>query len=166
MGHESASTSFYPFGARADADQGQKSCRYSASHHSGSSARRRPTPPAVSPFSILYLIFTLWPKPQGSVQKKRPGRNIARSFQGRILVASKTGVLASKSGRRDSNPRRPAWEAGILPLNYSRGSFWPFLYCFGRSCLESEKSCNGLRHGVWHSRRSKYTLSKIQLQTR
>jgi hypothetical protein len=25
-----------------------------------------------------------------------------------------------KSGRRDSNPRRPAWEAGILPLNYSR----------------------------------------------
>ena len=24
------------------------------------------------------------------------------------------------SGRRDSNPRRPAWEAGILPLNYSR----------------------------------------------
>src|SRR5438034_9871575 len=25
-----------------------------------------------------------------------------------------------ESGRRDSNPRRPAWEAGILPLNYSR----------------------------------------------
>lgn len=25
-----------------------------------------------------------------------------------------------KSGRWDSNPRRPAWEAGILPLNYSR----------------------------------------------
>ncbi len=25
-----------------------------------------------------------------------------------------------KSGRRDSNPRRPAWEAGILPLNYAR----------------------------------------------
>jgi hypothetical protein len=24
------------------------------------------------------------------------------------------------SGGRDSNPRRPAWEAGILPLNYSR----------------------------------------------
>src|SRR5947209_6493705 len=28
-----------------------------------------------------------------------------------------------KSGRRDSNPRRPAWEAGILPLNYSRIQF-------------------------------------------
>jgi hypothetical protein len=25
-----------------------------------------------------------------------------------------------KSGRWDSNPRRPAWEAGILPLNYAR----------------------------------------------
>jgi hypothetical protein len=25
-----------------------------------------------------------------------------------------------QSGRRDSNPRRPAWEAGILPLNYAR----------------------------------------------
>ncbi len=24
------------------------------------------------------------------------------------------------SGRRDSNPRHPAWEAGVLPLNYSR----------------------------------------------
>src|ERR1039458_7252453 len=27
------------------------------------------------------------------------------------------------SGRRDSNPRRPAWEAGILPLNYSRSIY-------------------------------------------
>src|SRR3989475_10548081 len=26
----------------------------------------------------------------------------------------------SKSGRPDSNRRRPAWEAGILPLNYAR----------------------------------------------
>ena len=26
------------------------------------------------------------------------------------------------SGRWDSNPRRPAWEAGILPLNYSRAA--------------------------------------------
>lgn len=28
--------------------------------------------------------------------------------------------LDEKSGRWDSNPRRPAWEAGILPLNYAR----------------------------------------------
>ena len=32
------------------------------------------------------------------------------------------------SGRRDSNPRRPAWEAGILPLNYSR-NFHKFNLC-------------------------------------
>ncbi len=31
-------------------------------------------------------------------------------------------LLILWSGRRDSNPRRPAWEAGILPLNYSRDS--------------------------------------------
>jgi hypothetical protein len=28
--------------------------------------------------------------------------------------------LLINSGRWDSNPRRPAWEAGILPLNYAR----------------------------------------------
>src|SRR5689334_7129507 len=27
-----------------------------------------------------------------------------------------------ESGRPDSNRRRPAWEAGILPLNYARDS--------------------------------------------
>ena len=31
-----------------------------------------------------------------------------------------SGLVVSLSGRRDSNPRRPAWEAGILPLNYAR----------------------------------------------
>src|SRR3990172_9265124 len=30
------------------------------------------------------------------------------------------------SGRWDSNPRRPAWEAGILPLNYSRPLVDPY----------------------------------------
>jgi hypothetical protein len=29
-------------------------------------------------------------------------------------------LLASKSGRWDSNPRLSAWEADVLPLNYSR----------------------------------------------
>ena len=33
---------------------------------------------------------------------------------------SREGPFRLLSGRRDSNPRRPAWEAGILPLNYSR----------------------------------------------
>ena len=30
------------------------------------------------------------------------------------------GKVPIKSGRRDSNPRRPAWEASTLPLSYSR----------------------------------------------
>src|SRR5579884_165233 len=30
--------------------------------------------------------------------------------------------LESWSGRRGSNPRHPAWEAGVLPLNYSRST--------------------------------------------
>src|SRR6516164_6942640 len=30
-----------------------------------------------------------------------------------------------KSGRSDSNRRRPAWEAGILPLNYARNFLSP-----------------------------------------
>ena len=35
------------------------------------------------------------------------------------------GGLSSRpeSGRADSNRRRPAWEAGILPLNYARKVF-------------------------------------------
>ena len=31
-----------------------------------------------------------------------------------------SGEALPKSGRPDSNRRRPAWEAGILPLNYAR----------------------------------------------
>src|SRR5438067_4090871 len=34
-------------------------------------------------------------------------------------------LLKRWSGRRGSNPRRPAWEAGILPLNYSRLFLFP-----------------------------------------
>jgi len=33
------------------------------------------------------------------------------------------GEGVPESGRPDSNRRRPAWEAGILPLNYARGSW-------------------------------------------
>jgi hypothetical protein len=31
-----------------------------------------------------------------------------------------SGKALPESGRPDSNRRRPAWEAGILPLNYAR----------------------------------------------
>src|SRR6202165_5827963 len=39
-------------------------------------------------------------------------------------------LLISWSGRRGSNPRRPAWEAGILPLNYSRLPYFSSTYLF------------------------------------
>ena len=35
-------------------------------------------------------------------------------------LSSAFNVTYTHSGRWDSNPRRPAWEAGILPLNYAR----------------------------------------------
>src|SRR5712691_4915353 len=35
-------------------------------------------------------------------------------------------ALSDWSGRPDSNRRRPAWEAGILPLNYGRPA-WPIV---------------------------------------
>src|SRR5712692_565399 len=37
-------------------------------------------------------------------------------------LCSACKLLKRWSGRRGSNPRRPAWEAGILPLNYSRSA--------------------------------------------
>ncbi len=43
----------------------------------------------------------------------------ALSRPGKLVI--RLNLLKTWSGRRGSNPRRPAWEAGILPLNYSRG---------------------------------------------
>src|SRR5262245_55506543 len=47
----------------------------------------------------------------GKGAKRRPPPNfkIQQGYRG-----------ATESGRPDSNRRRPAWEAGILPLNYAR----------------------------------------------
>jgi hypothetical protein len=53
------------------------------------------------------------PAPRGDVE--RNCRAVVR------VTAAK--LLKLWSGRRGSNPRRPAWEAGILPLNYSRPLF-------------------------------------------
>jgi hypothetical protein len=57
--------------------------------------------------------------------------------------------LKKWSGRRDSNPRRPAWEAGILPLNYSRVPLFPLLDCPARisplSRLVYTRPCNPSR---------------------
>ena len=37
-----------------------------------------------------------------------------------ITIAVGTPYVEGWSGRRDSNPRHPAWKAGTLPLSYSR----------------------------------------------
>src|SRR5262249_26406233 len=39
---------------------------------------------------------------------------------GKVRVTCVRRDVSVQSGRWDSNPRRPAWEAGILPLNYAR----------------------------------------------
>ena len=44
--------------------------------------------------------------------KMKPAEIIYRNLLATIKI--------QKSGRWDSNPRRPAWEADILPLNYAR----------------------------------------------
>src|SRR5690242_8769735 len=54
-------------------------------------------------------------KKEIAFQRKSPEaacRGISEDF----LQTCKTG----KSGRRDLNPRQPAWKAGTLPLSYSR----------------------------------------------
>src|SRR5712692_5356083 len=51
-----------------------------------------------------------------------PGLNRRpRPYQGRALPSELHGpVPRTWSGKRDSNPRPPAWKAGALPLSYSR----------------------------------------------
>ena len=43
-----------------------------------------------------------------------------KPFDAENLINLFLKLLFVWSGRWDSNPRHPAWEAGILPLNYAR----------------------------------------------
>jgi hypothetical protein len=52
-------------------------------------------------------------------------------------------VFEKWSGRRDSNPRRPAWEAGILPLNYSR--LPSSIYLFSKDAVVKRRPSLGRR---------------------
>src|SRR5450432_2719574 len=49
-------------------------------------------------------------------------------------------LLILWSGRPGSNRRRPAWEAGILPLNYSRLPAFLLLTCFQKDLGRSTAS--------------------------
>ncbi len=44
-----------------------------------------------------------------------------------VNASNRGSPLECWSGRPDSNRRRPAWEAGILPLNYSRSAIQLYL---------------------------------------
>ena len=48
-----------------------------------------------------------------------------------------SGEALPESGRPDSNRRRPAWEAGILPLNYARGT----ACILDRECARPSRRC-------------------------
>src|SRR5579859_2822685 len=50
----------------------------------------------------------------------RRGASWSGDGEGPRGIRCVTNLRKIWSGRRGSNPRRPAWEAGILPLNYSR----------------------------------------------
>lgn len=46
------------------------------------------------------------------------------------MIRPSTEVRYYGSGRRDSNPHYPAWEAGVLPLHHDReGSIIPPIEC-------------------------------------
>ena len=60
--------------------------------------------------------------------------------------------LVKWSGRRDSNPRHPAWEAGVLPLNYSRSLTLHLLHCAPyRHTMLCCTNCQFLRSWLSHT---------------
>src|SRR2546427_8300295 len=81
-------------------------------------------------FVRSYFAFAItdlrWPRqPSRGRWSPCPGLNRRpRPYQGRALPTELHGRDHSQrhtwSGKRDSNPRPPAWKAGALPLSYSR----------------------------------------------
>ena len=51
-------------------------------------------------------------------RRERVAVSVVRDKRNSPLTSLAAGCI--ESGRRDSNPRRPAWEASTLPLSYSR----------------------------------------------
>ena len=60
-------------------------------------------------------LHACWPKQKPSLQ----ALPTVRFFRSACKAALERR-FREKSGRRDSNPRQPAWKAGTLPLSYSR----------------------------------------------
>src|SRR5262249_42900240 len=83
------------------------------------------SPPSVltEPFACVAAEPCGWSPCPGWNRRPRPsqGRALPRELQGPEWRPSSRPSRASRwSGKRDSNPRPPAWKAGALPLSYSR----------------------------------------------
>jgi hypothetical protein len=66
---------------------------------------------------------TAFPWPDEEIYiRNREGASMRKKFDGlKPGKREKESAMQNEwSGRRGSNPRHPAWEAGVLPLNYSR----------------------------------------------
>jgi hypothetical protein len=60
------------------------------------------------------------------------GNRIRTGGKGFADLCLTTWLCRRWSGRRDSNPRPPPWQGGVLPLNYFRNNQW-ILYIYARS---------------------------------
>src|ERR1700739_124811 len=98
-----------------------------------------PTPPTLAPGPAKPCRGSTWSPCPGLNRRPRPyqGRALPSELHGRIhsmgapngpqtpnrshpARRSRASARFPWSGKRDSNPRPPAWKAGALPLSYSR----------------------------------------------
>jgi hypothetical protein len=77
------------------------------------STRTRRPPPRV-------LGSLRWSTPRGSAAEHVENKTPKGHPSGRPFLFSFRCRASIWSGRRDSNPRRPPWQGGTLPLSYSR----------------------------------------------
>jgi hypothetical protein len=126
--------------------------------------RGRASPPRLSPglvpSKLRRRLMSPWlhqPPPKRwqptAFGQHRRGRRRTAKRQGKRLGFERKHKRNRGSGRRDSNPRQPAWEAGTLPLSYTR----TLLFYPGRRRKQARVRVWGcvssLRPGAWRGRR-------------
>ena len=94
------------------------------SHHAvcrGPNTSRKCMKRRTSPYPSRNARDRSMPRPvQGAHSQSVSGNRQINGAQTEHRLGAVCKVSILWSGRPDSNRRRPAWEAGILPLNYSR----------------------------------------------
>src|SRR3954469_18174162 len=68
---------------------------------------------------IFFAILLLQKKWCREPESNRYGSHLPQDFKSCASASSATPARVW-SGRRDSNPRPPPWQGGVLPLNYFR----------------------------------------------